>query len=272
MPLAVNFATKSNGEFLEPHANRSGNQHHGPGINVVLGFLVFICSASLVFGTVKFYYDIRAPFQGRNEAEDAESFLAKGVSAGSNDDALKSLDSDKDGLSDYDEITFHHTSAYVADSDSDGIDDAKEVKKGTDPNCAEGKDCLQSNPKQSESNTEGLESLGGVSESQNLANLSAEQIRTLLIKQGISEGELANVDDLALVEMYRKILSDETGRVQNTKVDTSNPSLKNPDEMTATEIRSLLLGTGKFTQTQLQELDDETLKAAYVKAYQGSGN
>src|SRR5258708_2817826 len=56
-------------------------------------------------------------------------------------DTMKSKDTDGDGLSDYDEVYVYHTSPYLKDSDSDGIDDKTELKRGTDPNCPEGKQC-----------------------------------------------------------------------------------------------------------------------------------
>lgn len=50
-------------------------------------------------------------------------------------------DTDGDGISDYDEKNVFGTSVYLKDSDGDGIDDYAEIKNGTDPNCATGKNC-----------------------------------------------------------------------------------------------------------------------------------
>jgi hypothetical protein len=43
------------------------------------------------------------------------------------------LDTDRDGLSDRDEITVHFTNIFVADTDLDGVSDSVEVKNGTNP-------------------------------------------------------------------------------------------------------------------------------------------
>jgi lipoprotein-anchoring transpeptidase ErfK/SrfK len=45
-----------------------------------------------------------------------------------------SLDFDKDGLTDYEEINIYHTKPDVVDTDSDGYADGEEIKYGFDPN------------------------------------------------------------------------------------------------------------------------------------------
>lgn len=47
---------------------------------------------------------------------------------------LKSVDTDRDGLSDYDEINVHRTSPTNPDTDVDEWSDGEEIQKGTDPN------------------------------------------------------------------------------------------------------------------------------------------
>lgn len=56
-------------------------------------------------------------------------------------DALRFRDTDRDGLSDFDELYVYGTSPYLPDTDSDGILDGEEVKKGSNPLCAQGEDC-----------------------------------------------------------------------------------------------------------------------------------
>ena len=58
--------------------------------------------------------------------------------------ALRSEDTDKDGLFDYDELYLYGTSPYLEDSDSDGISDKQEIDAGQDPNCPSGQDCTGS--------------------------------------------------------------------------------------------------------------------------------
>lgn len=58
---------------------------------------------------------------------------------------LRSQDTDKDGLNDWEETNTYGTSPYLEDTDGDGIKDGDEVRNGTDTKCAEGKDCSKTN-------------------------------------------------------------------------------------------------------------------------------
>ncbi len=51
-----------------------------------------------------------------------------------NDEMLKSMDTDLDGLSDYDEINIYKTNTNLADTDEDGYVDGLEITNGYDPN------------------------------------------------------------------------------------------------------------------------------------------
>src|SRR3989338_8866441 len=54
---------------------------------------------------------------------------------------LQQIDTDQDGLNDYEEMNFYGTSAYLPDTDSDGIEDKTEIEEGTDPLCPESEQC-----------------------------------------------------------------------------------------------------------------------------------
>ena len=57
------------------------------------------------------------------------------------EEAEKHLDTDGDGLSDYDEINVYKTSPYLQDTDSDGMSDFDQVIAGLNPTCPQGKTC-----------------------------------------------------------------------------------------------------------------------------------
>lgn len=63
----------------------------------------------------------------------------------------KLVDTDGDGLSDFDEENIFFTSKYLTDSDGDGLSDFSEIEKGLDPNCPTGSSCDVYNTEISES-------------------------------------------------------------------------------------------------------------------------
>lgn len=103
---------------------------------VIIAFLL-VGVMTFVFGFLSLNHAIVAPFarKGTFHLKTAEEVEAERLAT------LKAVDTDHDGLSDYDELYVYRTSPFLTDSDSDGIPDGVEVARGTDPNCPEGKVC-----------------------------------------------------------------------------------------------------------------------------------
>jgi hypothetical protein len=95
-------------------------------------FLAFLSIGIIVVWVLQLNTQLRKPYG-------TDKPLAVSPVATSTD--LHLLDTDGDGLSDYDEINIYHTSPYLEDTDGDGINDKQEIIQGTDPNCATGADC-----------------------------------------------------------------------------------------------------------------------------------
>lgn len=139
--------------------------------------------------------------------------------------ALKTKDTDADGLTDFDETYIYKTSPYLKDSDSDGIDDKTEVTQGDDPNCPKGRQC----------GTDLTASAGGAAYSASgtdlgpaanpaadptadpsalvqqevadqLLNPTPEQVRTMLVQAGMKKEDLQNIDDKTLLDLYQQSL------------------------------------------------------------------
>ena len=137
----------------------------------------------------------------------------------------KTKDTDGDGLVDYDEIYIYRTSPYLQDSDSDGHDDQTEVFSGNDPNCPEGRSCgVIAASTDEEANTSGVsvEGLTGADVSDDLSDIDLndpedvqklfqsmtnEQLRATLISAGMSEEELAQIDDETLNEFFNETIN-----------------------------------------------------------------
>jgi len=142
---------------------------------------------------------------------------------------LKNQDTDKDGLSDYDEINIYGTSIYLPDSDSDGYSDKEEVESGNDPNCPAGQDC--SLPKQElvgQDQQEETKVFNDYSELINNMNSAAlatpnvnsnanaekilsgqaslEELKAMLLDAGMSPSDLSKIPDEEIWKMYQEML------------------------------------------------------------------
>lgn len=139
---------------------------------------------------------------------------------------LKSLDTDHDGLMDWDELNTYGTSPYLADTDSDGVEDRVEIKKGLDPLCPQGDICEQEI---------GVVSTTTVSSTENDSVGSSPL--------------LDEVKDTYGVVVDSGILADE-----ETGESTYTAALTDPQIL-----RELLLATGQISKEELAKIDDQTL-------------
>jgi len=141
---------------------------------------------------------------------------------------LKSLDTDGDGLSNYDEIYVYKTSPYLQDSDSDGLLDNQEVLQGTDPNCPQGKNCNAVTPSDTGTNIISSSSpvvtptqnsivspnasldASGVDQAALQSALNGQidvvTLRQLLISSGVNKADLDKISDEDLMAGYQATL------------------------------------------------------------------
>lgn len=124
---------------------------------------------------------------------------------------LQNIDTDGDGLSDYDEIYIYGTSPYLVDTDSDGISDYDEVMRGTDPLCPEGQDCYNSDyfvfePEQDliQEDEESLDLIEGIIS----GKTDIAILRELLLNNGFNESDLNEISDEDLQEAYFEAVSE----------------------------------------------------------------
>lgn len=146
-------------------------------------------------------------------------------------DALRFRDTDKDGLSDFDELYVYGTSPYLADTDSDGIPDGEEIKRGTNPNCAEGTDCSLV-PEASvvvAKTSSTLDATMAVPAEQPATDLGQAiqdpvQVRKMLIGAGVNKEVVAKFSDAELMKMITEIMTTST-TVDNIKNLNTNFSV-----------------------------------------------
>jgi len=162
------------------------------------------------FGIFQFQYNLYSPFDYKKIiAAGNNNNNSNAVVATTTD--LTKLDSDGDGLSDYDEINIYGTSPYLEDSDSDGFLDKEEILNGTDPNCPAGQACTQVTANNGTS-TPTAAALNNINAEDQAAkellsgNTEPSVLRKLLLDNGMSKTELDQISDEDLVASYQDTL------------------------------------------------------------------
>lgn len=179
---------------------------------MLLGLSVFSIAVAILF-VVQFKKSVKSPFTYTPTAAELEQAAAN--TATTTD--LTTVDTDQDGLSDYEELYVYGTSPYLSDSDSDGKSDYEEIKvTKTDPNCPTGKDCdlssfviatsttiTETPATVADTDLEGL--MSGASDPATL--------RKLLLDSGAIDATALNaISDADLLKMYQQMLADQSNQ------------------------------------------------------------
>lgn len=222
---------------------------------VAFGLLVFLGLGGVILGFISFGATIHRPID-LQFAEFAKEgrFLTQDEQEAREVEAMRTRDSDGDGLTDYDEVYIFKTSAYLADSDSDGFDDRTEIFSDNDPNCPKGRECAGGQGVALTTDSSGT--LSGIVETREpeldpqtlslLAQLQAQQgvgvdtelnsdnaaqlieeilerytpkqIRESLVQVGIEQGVLDSVSDEELKRIFRSALEEASAAGQLQEV------------------------------------------------------
>lgn len=152
---------------------------------------------------------------------------------------LKSIDTDQDGLNDYDELYQYTTSPYLPDTDSDGINDKTEIDQGTDPLCPEGNECVTS-------------AATGINATSSLSSS--------LLGEGFNAMD-ALTDTVNQINSLPGIpTSTETVPIVPTSVTDSETFDLEAVINDPVQLRALILSTGKIDSQTLEGIDDITLQ------------
>jgi len=226
---------------------------------VFLG-VIFLGLITAFFGFFEIVGQIKLPFLSEDQPDLAVDDSAYIILD------LQSKDTDQDTLSDYEELYFYGTSPYLADSDSDGVDDATEISETSDPNCPKGESCAvvansNVNTADSNSNTQ-LDS----------DEISLDALKDTLQTSGAPENTVQNLDDQELLETYTEVTGEEitsVGDNTNTKNGQASEgiSVSSLENLSAPEIR-IFLQLGGADVSSLEQMDDETLIKIFNEALQ----
>lgn len=249
-------------------------------------FIGIISLVALFLGFFQIYKNIYSPFQTKLSINSTSSLSDQQLNE---IDSLKTKDTDSDGLSDYDELYFYNTSPYLKDSDSDGFEDKEEINSDNDPNCPAGIDCSGISGR---TNTNTSNQNGNTNNTLITGQANTDSLRQTLKNAGVPQYMLENISDEELMEVYKQTIN-ETSQTNvnansNLNINNSNsstsvssntnlPSNINTSELpeeeitnylenlSADEIRSFLIEYG-ISEEELSGVDDETLKAVFLKA------
>ncbi len=137
---------------------------------------------------------------------------------------LQSIDTDHDGLNDWEELNFYETSPYLPDTDSDGIEDKVELDNGTNPLCPEGENCG-----------------GSVGDVGDIGPQEENTGESPFVTPG--EGVVTPSD-----------IVDQSGLTDELSQEDIATILEDPNA-----IRELLMMTGELSEDEVMKFDDETL-------------
>lgn len=259
---------------------------------------------ALLFGLAFFVFDLRNPFSGillkaqkdRLASEERQRQLLL---------VLQTQDTDKDGLTDYDELNKYSTSPYLADSDGDGFDDKSEISRGTDPNCPEGQVCFviaEDSVTETPDSSYVAPGLASGVQTQASPTITASFIRSIMLQTGMKQDEIDALSDQEIMAEFSTYLNENpdiaqalaeqgydfkglSGLSLGTATTTANQSPNNATTSQSVGIDLKALGISsvedlkKLSGTQIRQLmidagasadllssvSDEQLKDLFIK-------
>jgi hypothetical protein len=238
---------KSDNEF-ESFQNQV--QPYSRNQKIAVGVLAFFGIFVLIFWAVQFKSNLKKPFQYNNTADvnsNSADTNANSADFNADDEALKTKDTDGDGLNDWDELHVYLTSPYLEDTDGDGYNDKQEIDTGNDPNCPRGQTCAntETNTNNSKTIASSSGSATGIIDSSLVSpintdvstnntnaspgangtisrpdsNADAKTIRAYLEQAGFNKEMLNGVSDEDLIKTYQQTLQTSAG---SNAANTSN--------------------------------------------------
>jgi len=239
-------------------------------------FLIIITASAVVLGYLQLRQNIKVPLYSSILSEERAK-IKQQYQVDNNVNTveqaeltrLQNQDSDLDGLSDYSEIYLYKTSAYLEDSDSDGIWDKQEILAGSDPNCPEGQVC-ETSISQTESSQPAVTEFIASDIDQEVANgLDLGDMEDLLqLESQLLSGELdladIGIDDpdlQAILEQVRESNIPELDQLSDEEKDQVKQSLEN---LTPEEIRQELQARG-IDRAILDQVSDEQMMEIFMQ-------
>jgi hypothetical protein len=236
-------------------------------------FLILMTISSLALGYLQFKKNLQQPFLNdyllikRTELKEKYNINSLNTAlTGTEAAQLQQQDSDLDGLDDYSEINIYKTSAYLEDTDGDGIWDKQEIINGTDPLCPQGQTCAAETGTQNSNLNLNLNLPVPNLNSAPSVNSSLNDLYDL--QEKIATGEI-NLNELNIQDPQLQQILSELQATQNKDTSQLSPEEKqaaiaNLQNITAEQIRQELINQG-FDKNVLDSIDDPTLKQIFLE-------
>ncbi len=224
-------------------------------------FIVFGLIA-LIFGGWRIVNTIRSPFVidqnqllAQQQVQDSVENQIKDLAA------LRAKDTDNDGLSDYDEIYIYGTSAYLEDTDSDGYADKLEIETGNNPTCPAGQKCLVDSAVTATSSGQSISPTNSLVDPY---NITAAEIRQLLLASGLDQATLDEIDDNSLRQMFLQAYLETENQVGAVGGQNATTPAENSDVIISSpaQLREILIANGVPAE-QVNAVSDQELMDLY---------
>jgi len=228
----------------------------------VFVLLLGISILGVVLGFKSFPANLSRPFEVQLASYTGEKFMTLSEKEAAEVEMQKKTDTDSDGLTDYDELYIYKTSPYLVDSDSDGIDDKTEIFSNSNPNCPEGKDCLNNqvavvdstSAATAQDQTGGLLSgilnldtsqlgAGSIQTKEDLqavfSQMGAKEVRSLLISQGVPQEQVDAMTDQEIMDFFQVALTEASNSGQFDEILNEIPTdTTSSDSTSSTDVPS----------------------------------
>lgn len=256
---------------------------------VLVGIVFFIVIGgalqlrSHLFFTEKNLVAVREEITANSDSETDENSVEGDL------ESLQQQDTDNDGLNDFEEQYVYNTSIYLVDTDSDGASDFAEVQNGANPNCADGNVCVtlgtadtstvtSTATGQEEANAQYSDILAAQSGPTSVPHpddITAEELRDLLVELGATPEDIAEVTDEQLLAEYRLAYEGQSseGTVSADDAATVAQEAERLRAMSASDKRAYLLQSGvaadqvnALSDAEVVEFFDSTLEDVLLES------
>jgi hypothetical protein len=204
--------------------------------------IVVLCLAALGLG----FFQIKYKMDYRRLWQTDKTKIAKESTDQNDLLGLKQKDTDNDGLNNYDELYVYGTSPYLPDTDSDGLDDKREVDINEDPNCPQGQNCFGQWPTELSGQNVDYSAIA-TAQVQSQMPTDPAGIRQILLQSGMAQSDLDLLTDDDLILALQQVLTMRQQGQSVSQADSSGQTTLDAEalkNMSPDDLRSLLVQTG----------------------------